>query len=229
MTLFEINKKNKFKYSLEIPITYNRFNVGDGRPLLIFFHGFCDSAEPMLKRCYPELLSEFEVLAVNAPFPTPQKKNSQWNAAFAWYFADFSTQTVFISPELAAQAVGALIQELQLVSRPKALIGFSQGGFFMPFVLKHVAEVRYMLSIGSVLRLKDYPEKFDTRVDAIHGDQDEVISSKLARENFDLFKKKNLKGEFQEFTGLGHTMNDFSREWLRKKLKQLLSEGEFAE
>ena len=65
---------NKFSTSLEIPITYIHSNLSGDKPLLIFFHGFADSASAFMRRAYPQVSENYEILAINGPFPVPQKK-----------------------------------------------------------------------------------------------------------------------------------------------------------
>lgn len=174
-------------------MTYEHLNVGENKPVLMFFHGFADSAEALLRRAYPQLSEKYEILAINGPFPVPQKKANEWRPAFAWYFFDFKKNKAFIPPQQAAQAVELLVNKLFLEKRKKFLVGFSQGGFFIPHLLPHLKEVKHVVSIGAAYRPEDYPENINFAVDAIHGSEDEVISLQRAQETFDLLKIKNPK------------------------------------
>lgn len=205
-------------------MTYEHLNVGENKPVLMFFHGFADSAEALLRRAYPQLSEKYEILAINGPFPVPQKKANEWRPAFAWYFFDFKKNKAFIPPQQAAQAVELLVNKLFLEKRKKFLVGFSQGGFFIPHLLPHLKEVKHVVSIGAAYRPEDYPENINFAVDAIHGSEDEVISLQRAQETFDLLKIKNPRGEFLQFTNLGHTMNDESRLWLANKIDQVFKD-----
>lgn len=211
----------KIDISVEIPMTYEHINLGENKPVLMFFHGFADSAEALLRRAYPQILEKYEILAINGPFPVPQKKADQWRPAFAWYFFDFKKNKAFIPPQQAAEAVQLLVKKLQLETRPKFLIGFSQGGFFIPFLLPYLQDVKHIVAIGAAYRPEDYPETLTCSIDAVHGSEDEVISLQRAQETFEMLKVKNPKGKFVEFKGLGHTMNDESRSWLASKIDQV--------
>ncbi len=215
----------KFSTSLEIPITYVHFNKSEDKPLLIFFHGFADSAGAFLRRSYPVPNSKYEVLAINGPFPVPQKKDGIWKHAFAWYFSDFATNTNFIHPRVAGKAVNDLLIELNLVNRKKILIGFSQGGFFIPHLLPTLKNVRHVVSIGAAYRIEDYPSELSVSVDALHGTQDEIIELKNAASSFESLKPLNPKGEFVVFENMGHTMNAEAREWLSKKIEKTFNES----
>ena len=178
----------KFSTSLEIPITYVHINPNQDKPLLIFFHGFADSASAFLRRSYPEPGDQYEVLAINGPFPVP---HGIWKHAFAWYFFDYATNTNSIHPRVAAKAVNDLLIELDLVNRKKILIGFSQGGFFIPHLLSTLANVEHVVSIGAAYRIEDYPQDFNVTIDALHGTQDNTITLNKAAASFQTLKSKN--------------------------------------
>jgi predicted esterase len=216
-------KTDKIQINSEIPMTYHHLNQGSLKPLLLFFHGYADSARAFLRRAYPEMNENFEVLAVNGLFPVPQKKDNEWKQAYAWYFADFQSRSILIDPEVCAKAISHLIEKLQLQDRQKILIGFSQGGFFLPFVLPYLKNVKQMYSIGAAYREEDYKEILKIKLDALHGTEDEVIPHDMAESSFKEFvQKKNPQGAFHTFKGLKHTMNSESRLWLSEELNKQL-------
>ena len=213
-----MEETKKFSALIEIPITYINSNTGQDKPLLIFFHGFADSASAFLRRAYPQPSDKYEILAINGPFPVPQKKDGIWKHAFAWYFSDFATNTTFIHPKVAVKAVNDLLINLNLSDRRKMLVGFSQGGFFIPYLLPTLKNVEYVVSIGAAYRAEDYPEKLNVTIDALHGTNDDIISLTSAAASFQTLKAKNPNGVFKEFIEMGHTMNAEARAWLTKKI-----------
>lgn len=220
MTEIEIKK---MKITSDIPITYHHLNPGPSKPVLIFFHGYSDSAKAFLRRAYPNMNEKYEILAINGLFPVPQKKDNEWKQAFAWYFADFTTKSVLIHPEISAKAVIHLLEKLNLQNREKVLIGFSQGGFFIPFILPLLEKVKYIVAIGAAYREQDYQKALEVPMDALHGDEDDIISYTTAETSFkDLVQKKNPSGKFYGFNGLKHTMNDDARLWLKNKIDEIL-------
>ncbi|MEQ1723328.1 MAG: hypothetical protein ABL930_09130 [Pseudobdellovibrio sp.] len=214
-------ESGKINISVDIPMTYHRINVDDAKPLIIFFHGFADSAEALLKRAYPNVSQKYEILAINGPFPVPQKKIDEWKPAFAWYFFDIKQEKAFIPPTGAVNGVQSLLKKLKLENRKKFLVAFSQGAFFVPHLLPVLNEVQHIVSIGAAYRADDYPAILNFSVDAIHGSEDLVITLERAQQSFNQLKSKNPKGEFIKFEGLGHTMNDQSRLWLTNKIDQV--------
>ncbi len=220
-----MNDIEQFKISVEIPISYIHLNTQEDRPLLIFFHGFADSSSAFLKRAYPDPNNKYEVLAINGPFPIPQNKDGIWKPAFGWYFSDFSNNTTYIHPQVAAKAVNDLLTHLNLQNRRKILIGFSQGAFFVPHLLPYLTKVERIVAIGAAYRPQDYPPVLDTVVDAIHGSDDEIITFKSAFTSFQSLKAKNPRGEFVEFKDMRHTMNTEARDWLSKRIDQVFDES----
>jgi predicted esterase len=212
----------KFTTSLEIPITYIHLSHGENKPLLVFVHGFADSAQAFLRRAYPEVTGAYEILAINGPFPVPQKKGDEWKHAFAWYFADFAKGTTYIAPQVAVKAVEDLLKNLNLEKRQKMLIAFSQGGFFVPHLLPKLQNVKHVVTIGAAYRTEDYADSLTMPLDALHGSEDEVIALSRAKESFEVLKIKNPNGEFVEFSGMKHSMNDGARLWLKQKINKVL-------
>jgi predicted esterase len=206
---------------VDLPVTYLHFNAGAGKPLLLLFHGYEDTAAGVLRRTLgdPQLFSHFEILAPNGLFPVPVRVEGGWKQTHAWYFADFSRKQILIPPMIAASAVGHLIEKLGLEDRPKILIGFSQGGFFLPYALPHLKNIKKMIGVAAGYRAGDYPETLPFSVDAIHGRDDKVVPMEMAQEGFSLLAAKNPKGQFFAFDGLAHTMNQAARELLRKQIQ----------
>ena len=209
-----------FKTSLVIPISYIHLQQQADVPVVILFHGYADSAKSFLKRALPEIPKGIEVLAINGPFPVPQRNGEEWKHAYAWYFSDPKTKTVLIPPSAAVQAVENLLAELNLTSRRKILVGFSQGGFFVPHLLSKLSNVEKTLIIGAAYRSHDYPESLLAPVDGLHGARDEVISAELATNSFRDFSGKNPKGELSVLEDMGHELNDSGRSWIMQKLNE---------
>ncbi len=206
--------------SVEIPMTYLHLNVGPAKPLLILFHGYEDTAAGVLRRTLgdPKLFSEFEILAPNGLFPVPVRVEGGFKQTHAWYFADYSRKQVLIPPQVSANGVADLVQKLNLQEREKILIGFSQGGFFLPFVWSRLQHVRKLFGVAAGYRADDYPEALSASVDAIHGNEDKIVPMQSAQDSFEKLAVKNPQGQFFSFSGLAHTMNDSSRELLRKRI-----------
>lgn len=221
--LFTLEDHSKAHIPVTLPMTYLHLNRGAEKPLLVFFHGYSDSGSSFLRRAFPHLDEKFEILAPNGLFPVPVRKAEEWRPAYSWYFTDESKNHVAIPPYVSAQAIQHLIGQLKLEDRPKILLGFSQGGFFLPFVFPQLKNVQKMFAIGAAYRPQFYPEQLPVPLDAIHGAQDEVIPLGKARESFELLKTKNPKGVFTEIPTMGHTMNQEARLLLKQRIDEVVA------
>jgi predicted esterase len=207
---------NSISVSVDLPLTYLRHFEAEGKPLLILFHGFTDSAQAFLRRAYPVDSSDFEVLAINGLFPSPVRIEGGWKRAYSWYFADFAANSIVIHPEVAAGAIKQLLEKLGLMEREKTLVGFSQGGFFLPYLFPKLSRVKRMIGIGAAYKIENYPAgPLPMPLDAIHGTEDEIVSFAHGQESFEKLKEKNPLGQFFAVSGLKHSMNDEAREILK--------------
>ena len=207
--------------SITIPSRYVHANEGEDKTLLLFLHGYADSGPSLIRRAFPSLDEQFEILAPNGLFPLPQQRESGWKEAYSWYFAEFSSGRVLIPPQVSARAVINLINCLGLTERKKILCGFSQGGFFLPYVARELTRVQQIITIGTGYRLEDYTASgVCTRISAIHGDQDDIVPMEPAREEFAQLGTINQGGEFHVVPGMTHTIDQGARDILQQILKE---------
>jgi predicted esterase len=207
--------------AITIPSYYLRANEGESKPLLLLAHGFSDSGASFLRRIAPALDDRFEVLAPNGLFPQPIRQEGTWKEAYAWYFADLEKKKIFIHPDVSAGAVTRIVEDLGLVERPKILIGFSQGGYFLPFLASRLRGVRRLIMIGAGFRPDDFELlALKLPVSAIHGDADNVIDAAESQEEFGRLGARNTGGEFHLIPGMTHSIDDHGR----AKLRELLAE-----
>jgi predicted esterase len=210
---------------VQLPVTYLHLNQGPGKPVILFFHGYEDTGAGVVRRTLsdPALFEPYEILAPNGLFPVPVRIEGGFKQTHAWYFADFSKRLTLIPPQISADAVGQLVHKLGLEDRPKILVGFSQGCFFMPFVLPNVKNVRKLIGIAGGYRVNDYPSDLNIPVEGIHGTEDAVVPFEFAKEGFEKLKTKNPSGQLTAIEGLKHTMNDVARKHLRDKIHEAFS------
>ncbi|MGZ3655564.1 MAG: alpha/beta hydrolase [Bdellovibrionota bacterium] len=198
-------------YSVDVPSTYVHEGAGDGKPLLLMIHGFQDSGPSFLRRTLPDLDPRFEILAPNGPFPLPLRVENEWKEAYGWYFADLSKKKIHVHPRVAAGAVANLVRSLGLESRPKILVGFSQGGYFLPHLARELREVQRFIVIGAGFHPEFFSEfGLTQKVHAIHGSADDVIPLTEARSDFERLAASN-QGGFQEIPGMTHSFNEEGR------------------
>jgi predicted esterase len=149
----------------------------------------------------------------------PKYASGEWKDSFAWYFADFDAQQVRVHPRVAAKALAGLLERLGLKERPKILLGFSQGAYFLPHLAKELSNVRLFLTIGAGVQARFF-EGNRVPIYGIHGSADDVIPLQTAQETFGEISSWN-KGALTVIPGMTHTINELGR----ARLAQLLDES----
>ena len=110
---------NKHTVPVNLPVSYLRYggaSGASGRPVLLMLHGFRETARDFVARAFdqPEGNFPFEIFAPNAPFPMPARLEGKYVEAYSWYFRDIDRKSVLIPPEVAAEALLALMTDLDL-------------------------------------------------------------------------------------------------------------------
>lgn len=214
---------SRTEYNLRIPAQYVHLNSDSAltarNPLLVFIHGYADTASSFVRRAANRAMDRFELLAPNGPFPLPQRVDGEWKEAYAWYFADFSRNRVVIHPTVAADAIAELVDRLGFADRAKILCGFSQGGYFLPHLASRLKNVASLVTIGAGFHPEFY-SSYGLRmpVTAIHGDQDEVVPFEDAKSGFAKLKEPHAASRFIAVSGMTHAIDDSGRGVLERVL-----------
>jgi predicted esterase len=204
-SVFEINNVPAL-----LPMSYRLWKPNLIRRLAIFLHGYADHSGSFLRRLFPngwpEKLNDVGLLAPNGPFPVPVRTEEGWREAYSWYFFDEARKRMLISPDHAVTGIKMLLEKHELIETPKTIIGFSQGGFFSPYLARHLSEIESIVAIGSGYR-QDYYEKLNVdqiRLIAIHGQQDEIFPVESAKQSHQKILELGFKGYFLEVQGARH-------------------------
>lgn len=215
--------KQKVDLKLTLPASY--YFIEAQRPTnktVLLLHGYQDSAASLIKRAFGEEEQgfDFNILAPNGVYPVPVRVEDGFKEAYAWYFVDSSRNIVLVAPEVASNGLVALIKHLSLETNTFYIVGFSQGGILAAFVAHQLSNVSGILGIGTLF-FPDYYEglKNTLPVDAIHGVNDDIITLATSHKGYQELKEVQPRpGEYYQFTGLKHTLDDAAR----AKLKELI-------
>ncbi len=211
-----MNKKF-IEIQTQLPISYFYEKHGSEN-LLIFLHGYTDSASAFLRRAFNQN-STYDILAPNGPFPVPVRSDQGFKEAYSWYFEEPSTQTIFIPKKITVQILKDLISSLELVDQPKIIIGFSQGGFLAPVLAQQLRNVEKIIGIGCSYREESYAPLTDVKVFGIHGREDTIVEFDAAAEAFANLPSK-IKAGWTSLQGMHHTINDSAQTALLKYISQ---------
>ena len=128
-------KTTQLEISLSTSYLYEP-SAGSKKGLLVL-HGFSDHARSVKKRLLGrDPLNGCHIFVPNGLFPSPTKSENEFREGYAWYFRDPVSGKQMISPEFAAKSLVKLIQQVGFGHLEWTILGFSQGGFFAPFVVK---------------------------------------------------------------------------------------------
>ncbi len=206
---------------LSIPTSYSLEPCQTTTRGLLVLHGYSDLGRSVRKRLLGmEPVPGYTVLVPNGIFPCPVEKEDGFKEAYSWYFKDPKTGIEMISPEFAAEALLKLILKLKLEALEWTTLGFSQGGFFAPYLIHKGINSKRIISVGAAYQSKSWQGLKNIRIDAIHGEQDEAVPYSIATSSFHELTKLGYTTQFHSISKLGHTLNEDGR----KIVRQILSE-----
>ena len=174
--------------SVEIPITYPcevfHNEASDYQEIFFLLHGFQQSGDFIFKRLLPHLPKKALVIAPNAPFLVPIKKDNRYHKAYAWYFFDPYTKEFPINYDPASHYLKNLGVHLGFKNVPITIIGYSQGGYLAPKVAELYPNCKKVIGLNCIFR----PGRFEINLNAdytqVHGKNDDIVSINEARENY---------------------------------------------
>ncbi len=199
---------NKFtqEISTKLPITYF-YEKRNSEKLLIFLHGYTDSASAFLRKTYDDDLG-LDYLAPNGPFPVPVRTDQGFKEAFSWYFEDHSIKRILIPKQVSIQIIKELLKELNIQDQPKMIIGYSQGGFLAPILARELSHVEKIIGIGCGYPEASYEHLKNLKVYGIHGVLDEVVNYENSKKEFSSLLNTGGSGEWTSIRDMHHSPND---------------------
>ncbi len=213
------SQKQVTQLNLNFPISYFLESAENSKKGLLVLHGFSDRGDAARKRMLgTDTVKGFHVLTPNALFPYPIKANHHYKEAYAWYFRDPNSGLQIIAPELAAECLLKLVEQLQLQSLSWTILGFSQGGFLAPYLVRLGLNANTIISVGASYRRDAYLGLPSIEVHAIHGELDTDVDFTQAKQAFLEIQDLGYGRDFHALSGVAHTLNPEGRELVRKIL-----------
>lgn len=217
------------KVSVEMPMSYYYEKAFDestaNNEVLLFLHGYTDSASSFLRRAYPDNTLNCHVLAVNGPFPLPVKASEGYKEAYSWFFIDpYRPEKVILPPQIAIQMLTNLIAHLKLADKRFTLVGFSQGGFLAPMLAHHIQNIDKIIGLGCDYRKNAYEglkqKHPQLKLYGIHGALDSVIECNPSHHHFEhLLKEQGFEGQFKILKNTEHIVDTEMRSSLLEILE----------
>jgi len=190
----------------------------DAKKLILLLHGYGEKAKTIFKNLRSMLPKDHRVICPNGPFPMPKKTNEGFKMSYAWYFFDPITEQFFIDYDLPATLLHSFMVSQGLDQLPLTIIGYSQGGYLAPFVGQKLKNTTHVVGINCRFRYDMMNTTVNFKLDAIHGEKDELVDPVKAQKSFNILKKRGIKGEFYGIVGEGHTISPPVKKCLEKIL-----------
>lgn len=212
------SKSSSFPFTLNLKGQYSYISGVEEGASLILLHGFAQNGQNILDKFLDDKIHTVSVFAPNGPFLLPSKKPSE-EKRYSWYFFDRTKNLYLTDLRATVDMVCQFIKHIGYDQREFKLIGFSQGGYLLPYIAQRYPQVSQVIGIGSRYRSEDLSGPFDFRLDAIHGKEDQIVETKRSQRCHQELIQQGAKGEFRVIPGLGHDWNGAVTE----QLKSLLS------
>jgi predicted esterase len=202
------DQKSSFATSYNITSEYWCRAPKQPKSVYLLLHGFSQRGENIFKKLEAILPVDAIVISPNAPFPSPVKIKEEYKEAYAWYFFLSKEKRFVIHPTEAVKALQNLLVSLHLQDLPIHIIGFSQGGYMGPWMVKHLPQIKSVISIAA-----DYPNHYyedlrDYKFTIVHGIDDTVAPIQEVRTKVKGLQQKGRKLTFLEVPATGHEIND---------------------
>ena len=191
--------------------------------LILLLHGYSESGEKIFDRLEKYLPQTAAVLAPCGLFPIPQRKGGdtqkvEHEMGYSWYFYNFRTDEYFIDMDPAVQYCLGLVRQLNLNHLPTRLIGFSQGGYLAPFVGLTMPQTQQVIGISCRFLEEELSQLPLFRMDAVHGELDEVVECQPAQESHRRLVQKGVTGKFISVPKVAHRLTFEVRERVQELL-----------
>ncbi|MCB0394202.1 MAG: hypothetical protein KDD25_06565 [Bdellovibrionales bacterium] len=189
---------------ITVPVQYKYEDRGSS--LLILLHGFQQTHETMWDAFEPFFPEDHAILSLAGPFLVPVQKEDKYEKGYSWYFFDTKDQKFLVDMSPAIEYVGSALETLGLVDRNKTVIGYSQGGYFAPFLSKQLKFVQSVGLISARVRLDGVTTPFPFPIFCTHGERDTIVDYALSKESYERLSNMGQKGDFKGVDGLGHRL-----------------------
>jgi predicted esterase len=151
----------------------------ESRPVCLALHGYQDTSKRLFDALLGELNQSVEILAPNAPFPTPIQTERGWKDAYAWYFYDVQTHRALVHPTVAVETLVEVLDQTGCLDRPLLLFGFSQGAYLATFLAAHprLRRVEHVVALGAAPESQYWVPGYAGPISVAIGTDDTVFSS----------------------------------------------------
>ena len=179
----------------------------DAEKVILLLHGYGERSKTIYKKLKSELPADQRIICPNGPFPMPKKTDDGFKMSYAWYYFDPITEQFFIDYDLPATLLQNFMISNGFDKLPLTIIGYSQGGYLAPFVGQKLKNTKQVVGINCRFRYDMLGPTLNYKLDAIHGQKDELVDPVKAQESFNVLRNRGIKGEFYMVEEEGHPIS----------------------
>ena len=216
MTSVEI-KNHEIRVQIPISIRFDEYtNLKAPKRTLVLLHGYGETKDRMFRKLGQHLTANaHRIIVLNAPFPAPQLRKEGYKEGYAWYFR--SQSLTMIAPETCDSIFDELIGRCQLNSEPVTLIGFSQGGFVLPYLARKIKNLEQLIGISCGAHPHEFFSKSKPIFNIIHSIEDKVVDIATAEKQFSALGLDPQTSKFHRISG-GHEIDSVKVEAIKSLL-----------
>ena len=192
--------------NLNLPAKFYKICKSEQAPWAVLIHGFAQSGRQFYSSV-STVLENYNVLALDAPWPFVRRVDGEIDMTYSWYFFDKRSNHYLTPLSLAVDYASEIVSKVVPESTVKILIGYSQGGYVVPYLLGRVPGVSKAITINSRWRSEDLQLKgWEGRAYCLNSEEDQLIDAQRAKTCFDEIVRQGVKGQFITVSG-GHEIN----------------------
>lgn len=160
--------------------------------VILLLHGLGERGKRIFRKLLPYLPKNALIIAPNGPFPIPRQKEGRLDYGHSWYFYDKFERKYFINQDLAKFWLRDLLKLENPYQLPVTIIGFSQGGYLAPLAGREIPATKLVIGLACEFRTSLIHENPSFPLFGIHGEQDEVVTLKGAKEEIKALEEKGI-------------------------------------
>lgn len=229
-TQFELLQSGKASFKIEVP--YKLIETGGSgadKPLIVYLHGFKQTAESFRDDCKDLLKVHAYHLFIQAPYPIYDRSRSKPVAEWgrAWYLYDGDQDQFLHSLDHASRFIGRIIEQTSNAIHPTrtALIGYSMGGYLAGYhAIKRPKQVNELIICAARFKSEllngDYEKIFHLNVLALHGNADKSVESSPQEIEIEDLREQGMDATFVAIDGAHKFSQSFKEkilDWLNDK------------
>lgn len=192
----------------------------DAREVCLLLHGYAETGIYFYEKLKDSLPEHATVIAPDGPFFIPVMTRKGYRRGHSWYFYDGTTDEYIIDMSIGVEYILNIFQKENLMKMPVRIVGYSQGGYFAPFVglrLKHTRQVIGMNSQFLDDELTDLPS---FAMHALNGAKDEIVESTKSEQSVKNMSGRGIRADFELIEDGTHRLGPEFMERLNTLLKQ---------